>query len=153
MGWGLYLDEGSTHITLEDNVVYNTKTGGFHQHYGKENVIRNNIFAFGKLYQLQVTRVENHRSFSFTNNIVIGDEGVLLHGPWLKVHIFMDKNCYWFVNHKHFDFAGLSFEAWKKQTGHDRNSMIADPGKFDPRTGTFELNRKIARRIDFKEIK
>jgi len=138
-GWGLYTDEGSTGIVMENNLVYNVKTGCFHQHYGKENVIRNNIMAFSKLYQVQASRVEEHLSFTFEKNIIYYDTGVLLAGPWTQVRINMDNNCYWDTTGKEVDFVGKNLDDWQKETGHDKNSIIADPLFVDPKNGDFRL--------------
>jgi hypothetical protein len=149
-GWGLYTDEGSTGIVMENNLVYNTKTGGFHQHYGKENIIRNNIFAFSKEHQLQATRVEEHLSFTFENNIVYWNTGPLLSGPWTKVNLKMDKNCFWNTSGEPIKPAGLTFEQWQ-QKGHDRNSIITDPLFANPRNYDFHLDPKSpALKIGFK---
>src|SRR6266571_1127203 len=93
-GWGLYTDEGSTDILLENNVVYRCKSAGFHQHYGRENVLRNNIFAFNREHQLMRSREEEHLSFIFTNNIVFYDSGNLLGSDWSNDHYVMDYNVY-----------------------------------------------------------
>lgn len=137
-GWGLYTDEGSTGIRMENNLVYRVKTGGFHQHYGKENIIQNNILAFSKLYQVQCTRVEKHRSFTFRRNIVYWDAGVLLSGRWKEINIAMDHNCYWKAGGGKFNFVGLDLAGWQK-LGRGEGSIIANPGFKHPKQGDFRI--------------
>jgi len=148
-GWGLYTDEGSSDILMENNLVYSTKTGGFHQHYGCNNTIRNNIFAFSKKYQLQCTRVEPHLSYRFSNNIVIFNQGQLLDGAWKEIRIEMDENLYWNTKKSKFDFAGLTFSKWQK-LDRDAHSILANPGFNEPENYdfTFKSIRNI-RKIKF----
>jgi hypothetical protein len=139
-GWGLYTDEGSTGIVMENNLVYATKSGGFHQHYGRENIIRNNIFAFSTEQQLQLTRSEPHLSFEFTRNIVIWEHGKLLHGGgWNTANLKMDFNLYWRTNGGDPDFGGKSLEEWRK-LGRDTHSIIADPGLTHHEKGDWRMN-------------
>jgi hypothetical protein len=150
-GWGLYTDEGSSYIKMENNLVHHTKTGGFHQHYGKENLIRNNIFAFSKMFQLQATRVEDHLSFTFSNNIVVYNEGVLFQGPWTKMNVNIDQNIYWDLD-RPVGLIGGDLKSWQKK-GYDKHSYIVDPGFMDPENGDFEFrNIKQARKIKFNPI-
>lgn len=141
-GWGLYTDEGSTGILMENNIVYRCKSAGFHQHYGKENVIRNNIFAFNKENQLMRSREEDHTSFYFTNNIVLFDSGNLLGSTWKNDRFVIDHNVYWDAragtNVSQLKFSAASLEQWKAR-GHDKNSLIADPLFVDAMKGDFRL--------------
>lgn len=126
-GWGLYTDEGSSEILIENNVVYNTLTGTFHQHYGKENRLQNNILAYSHGAQLIRSREEEHISFFFERNIVVFNNGLLLGSTWKNGNWRFDNNCYWDGSGTEYDFAGRTFDEWKGE-GFDAHSVLADPG-------------------------
>jgi parallel beta-helix repeat protein len=137
-GWGIYTDEGSSNIVIENNVVYRAEDGGFHQHYGAENVVRNNIFAFGRTAEIRRTRLESHRSFTFEHNIVYWELGPLLDGKWDDGNYFFDDNLYFRTDGKPFSFAQWSFAEWQ-QRGQDAHSLVADPLFVDPENADFSL--------------
>ncbi len=141
-GWGLYTDEGSTGITMEGNVTYNTTDGGFHQHYGRENIIRNNVFAFSREVQVKRTRAEDHRSFTFEKNLVVYDRGELLGGNWsgTTANVLLKDNLYWNYAGQPVTFTAkhLPFADWQK-TGQDAGSIIADPLFENPAARDFRL--------------
>jgi hypothetical protein len=148
-GWGLYTDEGSFGIVEENNLVYNCKNSGFHQHYGKENIIRNNIFAFNIRSQLQATRIEEHKSITFTNNIIYFDKGTLTSSNWHKFNLTSDYNCYFDTRAKDVKFADVTFKEWQK-TGKDVHSVVLDPMFVDPSGFDFHLkSNSLARKIKF----
>ncbi|NGO40490.1 right-handed parallel beta-helix repeat-containing protein [Limisphaera ngatamarikiensis] len=155
-GWGIYFDEGTQGALAESNLVYRTTHGGFHQHYGATNVVRNNIFAFGRDHQLQRTRDEDHISFIFTNNLVVFDQGTVLGGSWRNDRFVMDGNLYWDLRPgARWDeprFGGVSWEQWRAR-GHDRHSLIGDPLFVAPRAGDFRLRSgSPARLIGFQPL-
>lgn len=137
-GWGIYPDEGSSGMLIENNCVFRTKSAGFHQHYGKENVIRNNVFAFGGEAQLMRTRAEDHLSFTMSRNLVLFGDAPLLGSNWSGDNYKMEENLYWRIGGKSFDFAGMTLDQWRAK-GQDVHSVIADPLFVDPSQGDFRL--------------
>ena len=141
-GWGIYTDEGSSGILIASNIVYRTTHGGFHQHYGATNIVRNNIFTFSRDQQLQRSREEEHVSFSFSNNIVLFDKGVLLGSTWKNDNFVLDSNLYWdmrlVANPNEMKFAGATLEQWRAR-GHDQHSLIVDPLFMSPTQDDFRF--------------
>jgi len=139
-GWGLYTDEGSTGVVLENNLVYRCRTGSFHQHYGKENRIQNNIFAFATQQQLQRTRTEPHLSFWFERNIVLWTKGPLLGSNWTDNNFKLDYNLYWNAAGQPVTFfGGLDLKTWREKRKQDEHSVVADPMFVDPQKDDFRL--------------
>jgi hypothetical protein len=160
-GWGIYHDEGSTHILVENNVVYRTKFAPFNIHYAKEVTVRNNVFALGRLEQLSRGRVEPHRSVFFEGNIVYWREGTLFKGNWQDVPYEFHANpthtakhglakltstfeCDWnlyfnpTLKRDEVKFPGGKWADWQ-QRGKDRHSQYADPRFVDADRDDFRL--------------
>ncbi|NOZ22185.1 MAG: right-handed parallel beta-helix repeat-containing protein, partial [Planctomycetes bacterium] len=151
-GWGLYTDEGSTDILMENNIVYNTKSGGFHQHYGKENILRNNIFAYSWEGQIKRSREEEHRSFTFERNIVYCNNEEMLGGNWSNNNYTMDYNCYWNEAEPVVEFAGDDLDEWQAR-GHDKHSIVANPKFVNAKKYDFRLKPDSpALKLGFKPI-
>jgi len=138
-GWGIYPDEGSSDMVIENNIVYRSKSAGFHQHYGANNTVSNNIFAMGNEYQLMRTRAEDHLSFTFERNIVYFESGLLLGGNWTGAQYRMNHNLYWDARGNSIRPAGKSWDEWRAD-GQDTESSIADPMFADPASGNFKLS-------------
>lgn len=139
-GWGLYTDQASSGILFENNIVYWTKSGGFHQHWGLDNTLRNNIFAFSHEGQIRRSREEAEgSSFLFEGNIVLQKPGwPFLTRAWRNDHFRIDRNLYWDGTREPDTFAGNTLEEWQ-ELGHDLHSVVADPGFVSPGGGDFSL--------------
>jgi hypothetical protein len=157
-GWGIYPDEGSSHVVIEDNVVYRTSSQAFHQHYGNENIVRNNIFAFGGQGVIALSRSPSHAggrgrySATFERNVIVSDaRPIYLAGKKAdeqaraESHPFVsDLNVIWDVSGA-APVSGngrpavadpspadaLGPDAWRA-LGYDRHSAFADPRFRDP---------------------
>jgi len=150
---GIYLDEGSTGLLVENNIVYRCTSNGFLLHYGRESTIRNNILAYSERNGVHRARVEEHTSFFFEGNIVYSEHPFVLGGRWDDAeHYVMDRNLYWSTGEAPVSFAGRSFEEWQAM-GNDQHSLIANPEFRDPEHGDFTLAEDSpAERIGFEPI-
>lgn len=148
-GWGIYLDATCSGYRVENNVVYNTRSGGLmYNNGGHEHVVRNNIFAQSK--DLALWPYWEKRPNAFERNIVYMTQGDLF-VPFARSSLNdrlaakespgeWDHNLYWHTGGSdklHF-FAGNDLAAWQK-LGLDAHSDIADPLFVDASKHDFRL--------------
>lgn len=130
--WGIYLDEGSSYVTVEENVVYNTKSQCFQIHYGAHNVVRNNIlFGVGSPC-VSSARDEVHDQVLFENNILITDNARIYRTKYYPA-MQAGRNLLWDISKDVPTVAGndlgimFDLETWSNDLGKDKGSIIADP--------------------------
>jgi parallel beta-helix repeat protein len=150
-GWGIYLDEGSSYILVENNLTYACGSDGYHLHYGSDNTVRNNIFALNGESQIRVVsnlgRVEGSKNTAaFENNILLSD------GKALAFSRLDDKDAYSEKGNIMWDLTGgedvyssrnssnkaLCFETAKRR-GWLADSSAADPMFRDAAGFDFEI--------------
>ncbi len=145
-GWGIYLDEGSSGMTVENNLVYDCSSQTFHQHYGKDNIIRNNIFAFGGEGAFRITRNEEHNSLTLTNNILVTDNATMYALTTERDWFIDDANLYWDYKHGANVYSGDGMGLFERKTlvimktrGYYNNALFEDPLFKDAQNRDFTL--------------
>ena len=152
-GWGLYPDQASTDVIFENNIVYNTKSAGFHLHFGQDLSVRNNIFAFAEEQEMQRGKNEEGHSMTLERNIILSRNGTAVGGNWSDDNFTINNNLYWnATDGQHLDFGMETLEDWQAR-GHDVNSSVADPLFVDPSNYNFDLQgNSPAYDLDFQRI-
>lgn len=137
--WGLYTDEGSTDILIENNISYDVKSEAFHQHYGKENIVRNNILAFGRDGIVMVSRLEEHIAIHLEHNILLSDGAPIYLQHPDGMHMADDSNLMWNLSGDVYCSGAKLTVADMQARGLFQNALVADPGFADPKNGDFTL--------------
>lgn len=70
-GQGIYLDEGSSWMVVESNVVANTRSEPFFLHFGRGNLVRDNVLAGSQLALVHSQIGEINDQMVFRNNLLL----------------------------------------------------------------------------------
>ncbi len=139
-GWGIYLDEGSSEMLVENNLVFACGSDGYHLHYGHLNTVRNNIFALNAESQVRVVsalhRVEGDPcTASFAHNILLTDGRALTFSHLDSKEAFAeDGNILWDLTYGkdvYLAVSGNNRKAMSYETarrkGYAENAAVLDP--------------------------
>lgn len=165
-GWGLYLDEGSSGVRVERNLVWKTHSHSLHEHWGRQNTIRHNCLAHGKeggialnnevshswvQHPAPETRVE-HNVITSAKGALQDFGGLITAGRLEEGHVYHDHNLMWSSGYKNGDNVWTFKEdvydeksredvytlEMMRQQGLELNGRIADPKlNWDRKTRTF----------------
>lgn len=147
-GWGIYLDEGSSFMTVEKNLVYSCGSQGFNIHYGEGNTIRNNISALNAEGQVSPgSRDEVHATAFYYNNIFLTSNEAPIYINMRDIgHFHENGNLMWSTTEgDELYFVGkeevYSLSLAQRQ-GYINNAVIADPLFADIENFDFTLSEE-----------
>ncbi len=138
--WGIGLDEGTSNVVVEGNVVYNHGYG-IGLNYGHENVIRNNVIANSRVETIGGGRVEKEISWRVDRNVFLSGSGTLAGAGWALKKMVSERNLWWDpAAGADLEIDGRSFTEWQA-LGFDKSGLAADPRFVDPSRGDFRFRR------------
>lgn len=137
--WGLGLDEGTSYVLVEGNLLYHHGHGAG-LHYGRDNVLRNNIIALSRNEEFGIGRVEEHVGVRLERNIFLSNNGLLMGSGMAQRKFESDDNLFWDTDlGADLDLDGLLFDEWQG-LGWDQHSLVADPQFRDVANFDFHLS-------------
>jgi len=162
-GWGIYPDEGSSHILIEGNWVHDIQGSPLRIHFSRELVVRDNVFARSKEEGLiGIGKVEEHVAANIFANILIGPAVGVFEGGYsgdVAKAFRSDANLIWFpggkinlaCNYPEYrkDVKRLSWKEWLA-IGNDCLSIIADPLMKETENDIIFLKNSPAHKIGFR---
>ncbi len=127
-GWGIYPDEGSSEMRVEQNLVCGTLKAAYQIHYGRDNLVQQNIFALSQADHLGLGKRERHRSAVFRNNVLLTANGSVSGGARQldPAHYTLTSNLYWSLDGSSFTFNGIPLAAMQAAGQHSA-TLVADP--------------------------
>ncbi len=175
-GWAIYLDQGSSHVVVENNLAVDCASTVFHQHFGRENVVRWNVFAFGGDAVLQLSRGNEHMNLypgeNFSSSLTCYQNVFVTNGKPFYISnalnnlerptFIADGNVYFDIAAEapamrafavgHRDKAPCGREAWQ-QRGQDGAARFDDPGFADVRQRDFTVAAEaLLKRLPFQPL-
>ena len=130
--WGIYLDEGSSNITVENNVVWGTGKESIHIHWGTDNTVRNNVFLGENSSVATVSVKEWHHPSVFERNIMVSDGQTVLRGKprdcTYHANVMYDRSGRDTVIFSDEEENSYTLDSWEKAYPHNCGNSVADPG-------------------------
>ena len=131
---GIYNDNSTADLLMENNLVYNVRDGGYTLGSGRSNILRNNIFIGGRNgvcgFSLYYPERDRHLAVTVERNIFFVPPG---NGPaiWFKGRypddfLRFERNLYFDPSGREIRLHGKTFAQWQA-AGYDAGSVVADP--------------------------